>query len=165
MNQKKATLGRGLADLLGQARPHPPAAANGAPPPGEQLARLPVELLERGRYQPRTDLRNDTGAAGWVTDNQCSPVEQVLNVAGTNNAGDVNTDDLLNPGETWQFSCTAVISEDTLNVAGIDAQPVGPNGNPIGDPLTRAAVDLVQGEYEHYRSSVGAGQSVRAAVA
>ena len=60
MNQKKATLGRGLADLLGQARPHPPAAANGAPPPGEQLARLPVELLERGRYQPRTDLRNDT---------------------------------------------------------------------------------------------------------
>ena len=29
----------------------------------------------------------------------------------------------------------------------------------------RAAVDLVQGEYEHYRSSVGVGQSVRAAVA
>src|SRR6185437_16246159 len=29
----------------------------------------------------------------------------------------------------------------------------------------RAAVDLVQGEYENYRSSVGAGQSVRAAVA
>ena len=91
-----------------------------------------------------TNLRNDTGAVGWVTDDQCSPVEQVLDDAGTNNAGDVNTDDLLNPGETWQFSCTAVISEDTLNVAGIDAQPVGPTGNPIGDPLTRAAVDLVQ---------------------
>ena len=29
----------------------------------------------------------------------------------------------------------------------------------------RTAVDLVQGEYENYRSSVGAGQSVRAAVA
>ena len=90
------------------------------------------------------DLRNDTGAAGWVTDDQCSPVEQVLDVAGTNNVGDVNTDDLLNPGETWQFSCTAVITEDTLNVAGIEAQSVGPTGNPIGDPLIRAAVDLVQ---------------------
>ncbi len=27
---------------------------------GEQLARLPVELLQRGRYQPRTDVRADT---------------------------------------------------------------------------------------------------------
>ena len=67
----------------------------------------------------------------------------MLDVAGTNNAGDINTDDLLNPGETWQFSCTAVINEDTLNVAGMQAQPVGPSG-PIGDPLIRAAVDLVQ---------------------
>jgi ParB family chromosome partitioning protein len=60
MNQRKPTLGRGLADLLGQARPNPPAAANGAAPVGEQLARLPVELLQRGRYQPRTDLRSDS---------------------------------------------------------------------------------------------------------
>ncbi len=65
MTQKKATLGRGLADLLGQARPHPPAlapsgTASGTGSVGEQLARLPVELLQRGRYQPRTDLRTDT---------------------------------------------------------------------------------------------------------
>jgi ParB family transcriptional regulator, chromosome partitioning protein len=68
MTVKKPTLGRGLADLLGQARagtPPPasatlPAAAPSAPPPGEQLWRLPVELLQRGRYQPRADLRNDT---------------------------------------------------------------------------------------------------------
>ncbi len=64
MTQKKATLGRGLADLLGQARPNPPAAAAGASGTpvtgGEQLARLPVELLQRGRYQPRHDVRADT---------------------------------------------------------------------------------------------------------
>jgi ParB family chromosome partitioning protein len=68
MTVKKPTLGRGLADLLGQARagtPAPagaattPAAASSAPQ-GEQLTRLPVELLQRGRYQPRADLRNDT---------------------------------------------------------------------------------------------------------
>ena len=68
MSQKKPVLGRGLADLLGQARPTPPApagpgAATGvgaAALRGDQLARLPVELLQRGRYQPRADMRNDT---------------------------------------------------------------------------------------------------------
>jgi ParB family chromosome partitioning protein len=71
VSQKKPTLGRGLADLLGQARPTAPAvptsagtaAASSGPagaPRGDQLTRLPVELLQRGRYQPRADLRNDT---------------------------------------------------------------------------------------------------------
>jgi ParB family chromosome partitioning protein len=66
MNQKRPSLGRGLADLLGQARQPPaptvPAATAGAgvSAPGERLARLPVELLQRGRYQPRDDMRADT---------------------------------------------------------------------------------------------------------
>jgi ParB family transcriptional regulator, chromosome partitioning protein len=65
VTQKKPTLGRGLADLLGQARPVavapvPAAAAEPAQPTGERLQRLPVELLQRGRYQPRADLRTDT---------------------------------------------------------------------------------------------------------
>ncbi len=68
MSQKKPTLGRGLADLLGQARQAPPVAAgtdagagiSAAALRGDQLVRLPVELLQRGRYQPRADLRNDT---------------------------------------------------------------------------------------------------------
>ena len=67
MSQKKPTLGRGLADLLGQARATPPVPTAGAAPGGaaslprgDQLAKLPVELLQRGRYQPRADLREDT---------------------------------------------------------------------------------------------------------
>ena len=60
MNQKKPTLGRGLADLLGQARPQPVAATGGIVAGAEQLARLPIELLQRGRYQPRSDVRADT---------------------------------------------------------------------------------------------------------
>ena len=62
MTQKKPTLGRGLADLLGQARPTPPAAPEtSAPAPvGERLMRLPLDLLQRGRYQPRADMRSDT---------------------------------------------------------------------------------------------------------
>jgi len=70
---KKAPLGRGLADLLGRAKISPAAAAPvpltaGVPvatgsghkaPAGDELVSLPVELLQRGRYQPRTDLRQE----------------------------------------------------------------------------------------------------------
>jgi hypothetical protein len=91
-------------------------------------------------HGPRS-LRNDTGQAGWVTDDTCAPVTQVL-VAG-HNAGDANADGLLNPGETWQFTCAATINARTLNVATVVAQPVDGTGAPVGDTLTRHAVALV----------------------
>jgi len=55
MIHRKPTLGRGLADLLGARAP---AAA--AAPVGEQLAKLPLDLLQRGRYQPRIDMHPET---------------------------------------------------------------------------------------------------------
>jgi len=60
MMQKKSSLGRGLDALMGggYSRPLPEAAA-GAPPAGE-LARLPLERLQRGKYQPRTDMRTES---------------------------------------------------------------------------------------------------------
>jgi ParB family transcriptional regulator, chromosome partitioning protein len=63
MTQKKQTLGRGLADLLGQIRTAPGATPGGAEQaashgaPDEELSRLPLDLLQRGRYQPRNDMR------------------------------------------------------------------------------------------------------------
>lgn len=70
MTQKKPTLGRGLADLLGQTRPMVASDAGadgaaGAAAPAqrladEQLARLPLDLLQRGRYQPRLDMRAES---------------------------------------------------------------------------------------------------------
>jgi ParB family chromosome partitioning protein len=61
---KKPSLGRGLADLLGTATArHTHAAPEAAPAPpafGEQLAKLPLDLLQRGRYQPRLDMRAET---------------------------------------------------------------------------------------------------------
>jgi ParB family chromosome partitioning protein len=71
MTQKRPTLGRGLADLLGAARA-PAAAAPLAPEgtpsaantlAGDQLTRLPLDLLQRGRYQPRIDMRPETLAS------------------------------------------------------------------------------------------------------
>src|SRR5580698_7492931 len=57
--QRKPTLGRGLADLLG-TRPSPPPPVPTGAPPTDELARLPLDLLQRGRYQPRTDMRPET---------------------------------------------------------------------------------------------------------
>jgi ParB family chromosome partitioning protein len=58
MMHRKPSLGRGLADLLG-ARGAAPAAAPPLPV-GEELTKLPLDLLQRGRYQPRIDMRPET---------------------------------------------------------------------------------------------------------
>jgi ParB family transcriptional regulator, chromosome partitioning protein len=66
MIHKKPTLGRGLADLLGQntSRPASVMGTNGPPAApvmvGEELAKLPLDLLQRGKYQPRLDMRPET---------------------------------------------------------------------------------------------------------
>src|ERR1044072_8619774 len=68
MSQKKPVMGRGLEALLGQMskRPEPaPDAGWAAPPPpaklaGDELANLPLDLLQRGKYQPRVDMRQES---------------------------------------------------------------------------------------------------------
>ena len=67
MATKRPSLGRGLEALLGTSTPRPePAAASAqaeaAPRPrlDEELARIPVDLLQRGRYQPRLDMRPES---------------------------------------------------------------------------------------------------------
>ncbi len=58
MAVKKTGLGRGLDALLGKA----PARTEFTPVPSasDELARIPLDLLERGRYQPRMDMRPET---------------------------------------------------------------------------------------------------------
>jgi ParB family chromosome partitioning protein len=65
MATKRPSLGRGLEALLGTPRPAPPDDAPvgtpaPAPPLEEELARIPVDLLQRGRYQPRLDMRPES---------------------------------------------------------------------------------------------------------
>jgi len=69
MSQKKPVMGRGLEALLGQMsrRPEPaatpPAGTTPPPPaklPGDELANLPLDLLQRGKYQPRVDMRQES---------------------------------------------------------------------------------------------------------
>src|SRR5688572_10034212 len=78
MSQKKPTLGRSLAALLPNTFTHVPPVATGVPAagtgagaapesrgspalaPGDELAKLPLDLLQRGKYQPRVDMRQET---------------------------------------------------------------------------------------------------------
>jgi len=65
MTQKKSALGRPLAELIGQLGPRPTPSDAGSPVAapaalGEELAKLPLDLLQRGRYQPRVDMRLET---------------------------------------------------------------------------------------------------------
>jgi ParB family transcriptional regulator, chromosome partitioning protein len=63
MSVKKPALGRGLGALLGEtaARQVAAAAAAGAArPDGDELVRLPLDLLQRGKYQPRIDMRPES---------------------------------------------------------------------------------------------------------
>jgi ParB family chromosome partitioning protein len=64
MTAKKPALGRGLAELspLFARRAAVPEAAEGAAPQaaGDRIATLPLDLLQRGKYQPRTDMRPES---------------------------------------------------------------------------------------------------------
>ena len=69
MSTKKPVMGRGLEALLGQMTKRSeaaPAVPAGAPAPavnklpGDELANLPLDLLQRGKYQPRVDMRQES---------------------------------------------------------------------------------------------------------
>ena len=57
---KKKRLGRGLDALLSKAPAETPAATGSETSEADRLQKIPVELLQRGQYQPRADIRQDT---------------------------------------------------------------------------------------------------------
>jgi ParB family chromosome partitioning protein len=61
MSGKKPSLGRGLAELSPLlARRAVMPASDAAPLVGDRLASLPLDLLQRGKYQPRVDMRPES---------------------------------------------------------------------------------------------------------
>lgn len=61
MVTKRSSLGRGLGALLSQTSPvaEPQVASPTASKDGD-LAKLPIDLLQRGKYQPRIDMRQES---------------------------------------------------------------------------------------------------------
>ena len=75
--------------------------------------------------------------ADRITDDTCSPVTYV--------SGDLDEDGLLDSpisifedalDETWVFTCTAFVDQDTVNTVLVDGTPVDPDGTPLCGPDT-----------------------------
>lgn len=60
MNVRKKRLGRGLDALLSKPAGVGSASAEASVGKADGLRRLPVDLLQRGQYQPRVDMRQET---------------------------------------------------------------------------------------------------------
>src|ERR1700761_667459 len=60
MTGKKPSLGRGLAELSPLLAKRAGAPPPEPPPVRDRLAAVPVDLLQRGKYQPRVDMRTET---------------------------------------------------------------------------------------------------------
>ena len=56
----KRRLGRGLDALLSKPATESAAPSDTPSPSGDGLREIPVDLLQRGQYQPRVDMRQDT---------------------------------------------------------------------------------------------------------
>jgi ParB family chromosome partitioning protein len=61
MTGKKPSLGRGLAELSPLMARKAATFEQAAPlPAGDRIANIPLDLLQRGKYQPRMDMRPET---------------------------------------------------------------------------------------------------------
>ena len=110
MIHRKPTLGRGLADLLGaRAAPHVAAAPA---PAGEQLAKLPLDVLQRGRYQPRVDMRNETLAEladSIKSQGVVQPI--VVRVLGASDGGEPLRYEIIAGERRWRAAQMAGLTE------------------------------------------------------
>jgi uncharacterized repeat protein (TIGR01451 family)/LPXTG-motif cell wall-anchored protein len=78
---------------------------------------------------------------GWILDSQCTS-------PATYESGDADGNALLDPGETWQFTCPGLVGTPTVNVASITGEP--PSGPLVSDlavafvDVRRPAIDVVK---------------------
>ena len=78
-----------------------------------------------------------TSRDDWLSDDKCSPVTYV--------SGDTNDDSIMEPGESWTYTCASSISTDTLNTGTFTATPfVGKQTGPQKQATATAEVDVIQ---------------------
>jgi ParB family chromosome partitioning protein len=111
---RKPTLGRGLADLLGAARPLAPLGSGGVTGAvkGDELAQLPLDLLQRGRFQPRVDMRTaelDELAASIRAQGVVQPI--IVRPTGTPAPGEVQRYEIVAGERRWRAAQLAGLKD------------------------------------------------------
>jgi ParB family chromosome partitioning protein len=146
MSTKKPVMGRGLEALLGQMSnrpapaPAPGAAAPAAPPaklPGDELANLPLDLLQRGKYQPRVDMRQESLeelAASIKAQGVIQPI--VVRAVGTPPAGESQRYEIIAGERRWRAA----------QIAGLATVPAVIRRVPDEAAIAMALIENIQRE-------------------
>ncbi len=146
MSQKKPVMGRGLEALLGQMSNRAPAPAPADPastapatskPPGDELANLPLDLLQRGKYQPRVDMRQESLeelAASIKAQGVVQPI--VVRPVGTPGAGESQRYEIIAGERRWRAA----------QIAGLATVPAVIRRVPDEAAIAMALIENIQRE-------------------
>jgi ParB family chromosome partitioning protein len=113
MSGKKPSLGRGLAELSPLLARR--AAAPAIEPPvlaGDRLASLPLDLLQRGKYQPRVDMRAESLSELADSIKSQGLVQPILvRPVGDRNPGESQRYEIIAGERRWRAAQMAGLSE------------------------------------------------------
>lgn len=107
MTAKKKRLGRGLDALLSKPASKPAAAEAGGQ---DVLRQIPVELLQRGQYQPRIDMRQDS-LEDLANSIRAQGVVQPIVARRLRKTGDVQRYEIVAGERRWRAAQLAGLAE------------------------------------------------------
>ncbi|MCP4302976.1 MAG: ParB/RepB/Spo0J family partition protein [Gammaproteobacteria bacterium] len=107
MTAKKKRLGRGLDALLSKPAVRPVATATGGQ---DALRQIPVELLQRGQYQPRVDMRQDS-LEDLANSIRAQGVVQPIVARPLKKTGDVQRYEIVAGERRWRAAQQAGLAE------------------------------------------------------
>jgi ParB family transcriptional regulator, chromosome partitioning protein len=169
MTVKKRSLGRGLDALLSTSSGQPPAT--GTVSDQGQYRELDVELLKRGRYQPRLDIRQET-LADLADSIRAQGVVQPIVIRPILDSGDGVRFEIIAGERRWRAAQLAgltkvpVIIRDVPDEAAVAMSLIENIQRENLNPLEEArALDRLTREFEmtHQQAAEAVGRS-RAAV-
>src|ERR1700694_6087652 len=113
MSGKKPSLGRGLAELSPLLAKRVGAPALESPVlAGDRLASLPLDLLQRGKYQPRVDMRAETLSELADSIKSQGLVQPILvRPAGGRNPGESQRYEIIAGERRWRAAQMAGLAE------------------------------------------------------
>jgi ParB family transcriptional regulator, chromosome partitioning protein len=166
MTTKKHGLGRGLEALLGQATARP---LPGVPPARDQLTHVPVDLLQRGKYQPRQDMREeslDELADSIRAQGVVQPI--VVRPVGTPGPGESQRYEIVAGERRWRAAQIAGLADIPAVVRHVDDEAAvamslieniqRENLNPLEEALALSRL-ITEFELTHQQAAEAVGRS------
>jgi ParB family chromosome partitioning protein len=134
MSARKKRLGRGLDALLSQPTAEPVTIDESAAP-SDGLKRIPVDLLRRGRYQPREDMRKET-LTELADSIRAQGVVQPIVVRPIGPQGDAERYEIIAGERRWRAA----------QLAGLDELPAVVRDISDEDAIAMALIENIQRE-------------------